>query len=57
LRAALREQMRRSPLMDPLRLTRSIEQAYRAMIDYWRETAGQGAAPAAPAAAAGAATS
>jgi predicted O-linked N-acetylglucosamine transferase (SPINDLY family) len=57
LRAALREQLRRSPLMDPLLLTRSIEQAYRAMIDYWRETAGQGAAPAAPAAAAGAATS
>jgi predicted O-linked N-acetylglucosamine transferase (SPINDLY family) len=54
LRATLRERLRRSPLMDPLLLTRSIEQAYRAMVDYWRETAAQGSGLAAPV---GAATS
>ena len=42
LHAGLRERMSRSPLMNPERLTRDLEAAYRAM---WEETAGAHRSP------------
>jgi predicted O-linked N-acetylglucosamine transferase (SPINDLY family) len=37
LRAAMRERMRRSPLMDGPGFARAVETAYRAMYDKWRQ--------------------